>query len=97
MAFFGLGKKYTEEDLQREVTKLQSLYRQAIGIDRTDKSRTELKNELSKQLHLLLEVCRKGHFSGMETVEWCPNGPSYGCFCLLNNVTPPVEILLQIL
>lgn len=97
MGFFGFGKSYSREDLQREVTKLQHLYRQAIGADPTIMSRSELKGALSAQLHVLLEVCRKGGFSGMESVEWCPSAPSHGCYTSLRNVTPQVQVFIEIM
>lgn len=97
MGIFGFGKTITQDDLQMEVTKLQNLYRQAIGADSTNKSRSELKRELAVQFHKLLEVCREGNFSGMETVEWCPTGPSSGCYTSLRNVTPSIQVLIEMM
>lgn len=97
MRLFGFGKSYSRDDLQKEVKKLQDLYRQAIGIDSTNKSRAELRRELSTQLHALLEVCEKGGFNGMESVEWCPSSPSHGCYTSLRNVIPPVQVLIEMM
>ena len=97
MGFFGFGKSYSKEDLQREITKLQCLYRQAIGSDATNKSKSELKIELSNQLQTVLTVCRKGGFNGMETVEWSPTGPTRGWYSSLNSVTPAVQVLIEMM
>lgn len=56
MGIFGFGKTYSKQDLQKEITKLQNLYRQAIGADPTSKSRSELKRELAIQLHEVLDI-----------------------------------------
>lgn len=97
MSFFGFGKSYSLDDLQEEITKLQGLYRQAIGVDRTTKPRLELKRELALQLQEVLKICEKGKFKGWETVEWCPQGPPCGQLTCLRNVAPPVQILLEIM
>ena len=51
MGFFGLGRKYSKEELQKEIHLLASLYRQAIGVDTTTKSRVQLKLLLSAKLY----------------------------------------------
>ena len=43
MGFLGFGRKYTKEELQREIHLLAALYRQAIGVDTTTKSRIQLR------------------------------------------------------
>lgn len=91
MGFFGFGRSYTKDDLDREIAKLRNLYQQAIGS--SSRPGIELKRELASQLHEVLEVCRKGNFSGMETVEW----PLSGHFTSLRNVTPPVQILIEMM
>lgn len=91
MGFFGFGKKYTEADLQNAIHTLDILYRQAIGVDTTTKSRTQLKQELAIQLHHVLDICKKGNFNGMETVMWCGNYTS------LRNVTPMVQIFIEMM
>lgn len=91
MSFFGFRKSFTKEDLDRELVKLRNLYQQAIKSPKS--SRTELKRDLASQLHTVLEICRKGNFSGMETVEW----PSSGCYMPLNSVTPAVQILIELM
>lgn len=88
MSFFSFGKSYTKDDLDREIAKLRSLYVQAMG----NKS-PQLKRELESQLHEVLEVCRKGGFSGMETVEW----PTPGSYTSLRNVTPPVQVMIEMM
>ena len=86
MGLFGFMKSYSEEDLDKEVAKLRTLYNQAIS-----NPSPQLKKELAMQLHEVLEVCRKGDFKGWETVEW----PTSGSFTSLRNVTPPVQVLLE--
>ena len=91
MGFFGFGKKYTEEELQREISVLETLYRQAIGVNYTTKSRIQLKQELATQLYNVLDICKKGHFNGMESVLWCGNYTS------LRNVTPMVQVFIEMM
>ena len=74
MGIFGFGKSYSKEDLDKEIAKLRTLYNQAMT-----QSSPQLKRELTIQLQNVLEVCRKGVFSGGETVEWT----SSGCFTSL--------------
>ena len=88
MGIFGFGKSYSKEDLDKEIAKLRTLYNHAMT-----QSSPQLKRELTMQLHNVLEVCRKGVFSGGETVEW----PSSGCFTSLRNVTPPVQVLIELM
>lgn len=88
MGFFGFGKSYSKDDLDREVAKLRDLYNQAMG-----NSNPQLKRELATQLHEVLEVCRKGGFTGMETVEW----PTPGSYTSLRNITPPVQVLIELM
>ncbi|MCI7776189.1 MAG: hypothetical protein SPF66_05490 [Bacteroidaceae bacterium] len=97
MGFFGFGEKYTKEDLQREIHTLAALYRQATGTDNTTKSRAELKQALGLQLHKVLDVCKKGGFHGGETVEWNPGIPRTGNFTSLRNVTPMVQMYIEIM
>lgn len=91
MGFFGFGRSCSKDDLDREIAKLRNLYQQAMGS--SNRPRSELKRELATQLHEVLEVFRKGNFNGMETVEW----PSSGCYTSLRNVTPPVQILIEMM
>lgn len=91
MGLFGFGKKYTNEDLQREISTLESLYRQVIGVNTTTKSRHQLKQELATQLNKILDICKKGNFSGMETVMWC------GSYTSLRNVTPMVQVFIEMM
>lgn len=88
MGFFGFGKSYTREDLNREIAKLSTLYIQAMS-----NPNAQVKRELSNQLHEVLEICRKGGFDGSETVEW----PSKGHLTSLRNVTPPVQVMLELM
>ncbi len=88
MGLFGFGKSYTKQDLDNEIAKLRTLYNQAMG-----QPSSQLKRELAMQLHVVLEVCRKGGFSGGETVEW----PMPGCFMPLASVTPPVQVLIELM
>lgn len=88
MGFFGFGKSYSKDDLDREIGKLRTLYVQAMG-----NRSPQLKRELASQLHTVLEVCKKGGFSGMETVEW----PSQGCYTSLRDVTPAVQVFIEIM
>lgn len=97
MGFFNFGKFYTQEDLQREITKLQKLYREALGSDATLRTKAELKSEMTKQLHEVLVICRKGKFYGGEMVEWCPTSPSYGCYTSLRSVTPVVQTMIDLM
>lgn len=60
MGLFGFGKSYSKDDLQREITKLEGYYRQAMA--------GGSKRELAQQLSKVLEIYNKGGFSGMETV-----------------------------
>ena len=88
MGIFGFGKSYSKEDLDKEIAKLRTLYNQAMG-----KPSPQLKKELAMQLNQVLEVCKKGGFSGGETVEW----PISGSYMPLCNVTPPVQILIELM
>lgn len=88
MGFFGFGKSYTREDLNREIAKLRNLYIQSIR----NKS-PQMKRELTSQLHEVLEVCRKGGFTGMEMVEW----PTQGNYISLRNVTPAVQVAIEMM
>ncbi len=91
MGLFGFGKKYTEEDLQNAINSLDTLFRQAMGVDTTTKSKSQLKQELAIQLHHVLDICRKGNFSGMETVLWC------GSYTSLRDITPMVQVYIDIM
>lgn len=91
MGLFGFGRKYTKEDLQREIHSLAALYSRAIGVDATTKSRSQLKQDLAAQLHRVLDICKKGNFDGMETVMWCGNYTS------LRNVTPMVQVFIEMM
>lgn len=86
MGFFGFGKSYSKDDLDREVEKLRTLFDKAMW-----NSSPQMKRELAAQLHEVLEVCRKGGFKEWETVEW----PSPGCYTSLSNVTPVVQVLIE--
>lgn len=97
MGFFGFGRKYTKEELQREIHLLAALYRQAIGVDTTTKSRVQLKQELAIQLKNILDICKKGNFQGWETIEWNPGVPRSGNFTSLRNVTPMVEVFIELM
>lgn len=97
MGLFSFGKKYTDEDLQREIHALASLYRQAIGGEASTKSRTQLKRELARQLDNVLGICKKGDFCGWETVEWNPRLPSSGNFTSVRNVIQTVQVLLEMM
>lgn len=97
MGLFGFGRKYTEDDLQREIHTLAALVRQATGADATNKTRTQLKQELAMQLYKVLDVCKKGNFNGMELVEWNPGLPRTGNFTSLRNVTPMVQVLIEMM
>ncbi len=88
MGFFGFGKSYTREDLNREIAKLRNLYIQSIG----NKS-PQMKRELTSQLNEVLKVCRKGGFYGMEMVEW----PTPGSYTSLRNVTPVVQVAIELM
>lgn len=88
MGLFGFLKSYSKEDLDKEIAKLRTLYNQAMS-----QPSPQLKKELAMQLHEVLEVCRKGGFSGGETVEW----PMPGCFMPLQSVTPPVQVLIELM
>jgi hypothetical protein len=89
MSFFGFGRKsYTKDDLDREVAKLRDLYVQAMS-----SRSSQLKEQLASQLYEVLEVCSKGGFSGMEMVEW----PTRGNYTSLRNVTPPVQVLIEMM
>jgi hypothetical protein len=91
MSFFGFGKSFTKDDLNREVAKLRDLYLQTMGP--SSMSQTELKRKLALQLQEVLEVCKKGNFSGMETVEWTPSG----CYMPISNITPAVQVLIELM
>lgn len=97
MGLFSFGKSYTIDDLQNEVKKVQTIYRQASGADYTVKFHAELKRELTLQFNELLEVCKKGKFYGGEMVEWCPSRPSYGCYTSLRNVLRDIQIMLEMI
>lgn len=91
MGLFGFGKKYTKEDLQREINVMESLYLQAIGVNMVSKSRTQVKQELAIQLHKVLEICKKGDFKGWETVRWLD------LHTPLQSVTPMVQVLVEMM
>lgn len=97
MGLFGFGKSYTQEDLQREVTKLETLYRQAIGSDHVTMSGVELKRKLEIQLHEVLEVCKKGNFIGWELVIWDPVGSKGVMRTPLNGITPVVQTMIDLM
>lgn len=97
MGLFSFGKKYTEEDLQEEINTLASLYRQAVGYEVSNQSRIQLKRELAKQLDIVLDICKKGDFCGWETVEWNPGPSRSGNYTTLRNVTPTVQVLLEMM
>lgn len=91
MAFFGLFA--TESDLDKILEKLRLLYQQAVDPRRSTMSRAELKHELKKQLNKLLDVCERGNFHGSQMVEW----PTSGCLTSLRNVTPEVQVLIEMI
>ena len=97
MGLFGFGKKYTEEDLQQEIHFLAALFRQANGVDSTTKSKSQLKQELTVQLHKVLDIAKKGGFTGGETVEWNPGLPGTGNYTSLRNVTPMVQVYIELM
>lgn len=97
MGLFGFGKKYTEEDLQREIHILAALFRQANGVDSTTKSKNQLKQELTVQLHKILDIAKKGDFTRSETVEWNPGLPRTGNYTSLRNVTPMVQVFIELM
>lgn len=97
MGFLGFGRKYTKEELQREIHLLAALYRQAIGVDTTTKSRIQLKQELAIQLKKVLDICKKGNFQEWEIVEWNPGVPRSGNFTSLRNVTPMAEAFIKMM
>lgn len=86
MGLFGIGKSFSQNDLQNEITKLERLYIQAMG-----GGNSNLKRELALQLNKVLEICKKGNFSGSETLKWC------GSYTSLRNITPPVQMLIEIM
>ncbi|MDE6479051.1 MAG: hypothetical protein K2L45_02185 [Muribaculaceae bacterium] len=88
MGIFRFGKSYTKEDLDKEVVKMRSLYLEAMS-----HPSSQLKKDLAVQLNKVLEVCKKGDFKGWETVEW----PTPGCFTSLQSVTPPVQMLIELM
>lgn len=96
MGLFGFSKKYTEEDLQREIHTLAALFRQANGVDSTTKSKNQLKQELTVQLHKVLDIAKKGGFTGCETVEWNPLSGT-GNYTSLRNVTPMVQVFIELM
>lgn len=97
MRLFGFGKNYSKEDLQREIHALAALFRQANGVDSTTKSKNQLKQELTVQLHQVLDIIQKGGFTGRETVEWNPRLPRTGNYTSLRNVTPMVQVLIELM
>lgn len=97
MGLFSFGKKYTEENLQKEINTLASLYRQAVGYEASTKSKAQLKRELARQLDTVLDICKKGEFYGWETVEWNPGPSQSGNYTTLRNVTPTVQVLLEMM
>ena len=97
MKLFGFSKNNTEEDLQREIHALAALFRQANGVDSTTKSKNQLKQELSVQLHQVLDICKEGGFNGSETVEWNPGLPRTGNYTSLRNVTPMVQVFIELM
>lgn len=88
MGIFRFGKSYTKNDLDREIAKLRELYVRAMG-----NSNAQTKKELAMQLHKVLEVCKKGGFNGSETVEW----PTPGSYTSLRNVTPSVQVMIEMM
>ena len=86
MGLFGFGKSYTRDDLQKEITKLERLYIQGMG-----GGNPQLKRELASQLSVVLNICRKGNFYGGEMVDWC------GSVTSLRNVTPPVQVMIEMM
>ena len=88
MGFFGFGKSYSKEDLDREVGKLRALFLKSMG----DNS-PQIKRELAIQLQEVLEVCKKGGFNGSEMVEW----PTLGTYTSLRNVIPAVQVLVELM
>ena len=91
MGLFGFRKKYTEDDLHREVSKLRNLYLQAIGAQSTNKSRYELKRELFYQLKEVVTISDSGDICNNPTIEW----PTAGCFMPLYNAVPVVQVLIE--
>ncbi len=88
MGLFGFGKSYSKDDLDKEIAKLRSLYIEAMTAPSP-----ALKRELACQLNEVLKVCEKGGFKDWETVEW----PTPGTYTSLRNVTPPVQILIELM
>lgn len=88
MGLFGFGKTYSKEDLDREIAKLRTLYVKAMS-----QPSPQLKKELAMQLNEVLKGCDKGGFKSWETVEW----PIPGEFTSLRNVTPPVQVLIELM
>lgn len=84
MGLFGFGKSYTREDLQKEISLLEGLYLQAM-------SGSHNKIPLLQQYNKVIEVCKKGNFNGSEMVQWL------GSYTSLRNVTPPVQVLIEIM
>lgn len=97
MGVFNFGKKYTKTDLQKEINSLAELYRQAIGLDASNKSKAQLKLELARQLYTVLSICKKGNFTGGELVEWNPGLPRSGNYTSLHSVTPMVQVLIEMM
>ena len=97
MGLFGFSKKYTKEDLQREIHALAALFRQANGVDSTTKSKNQLKQELAVQLHQVLDIIKKGDFAEYETVEWNPGLPRTGNYTSLRNVAPMVQVFIELM
>lgn len=88
MSFFGCGKSYSRDDLDKGVAKLRELYVKTMS-----SNSPQLKRDLAAQLQDVLEVCRKGGFNGSEMVEW----PTLGSYTSLRNVTPAIQVLLELM
>lgn len=97
MGWFGFSNKYTKDDLQREIYALATLFRQATGVDSTTKSKNQLKQELTAQLHQVLDISKKGGFTGSEMVEWNPGLPRTENYTSLRNVTPMVQTFIELI
>lgn len=88
MGLFGFGKSYSKEDLDKEIAKLRTLYIEAMTAPSP-----KLKRDLAQQIDEVMKVCEKGGFKGWETVEW----PTPGTYTSLRNVTPPVQVLVELI
>ena len=86
MGIFGFGRSYTEEDLQNEINKLEKLHIQAMS-----NRSASMKREFANQYDNVINICKKGNFSGMETVKWC------GGFTSLRNVTSMVQVAIELM